>query len=99
MASSMGAGELIVIEVVTGPEEIPSNRVSMSANVSIADAALPDLAERQRVIGVAPHQGRQVEGHGQARRRQRQQARDSAGSCSAAVPKPANWRIVQSLPR
>ena len=29
-------------------------------------AALPDLADRERVVGVAAHQGRQVEGGGQA---------------------------------
>ena len=38
-----------------------------------ADAALPHLAERQRVIGIAPHQRRQIERDAQPRRARREQ--------------------------
>ena len=56
------AGPLIVIEVVTSPRSMPSNSASMSAARVDRDAAVADLAERLRVVGVAAHQGRHVEG-------------------------------------
>ena len=60
------AGPLIVIDVVTSPSGMPSNSTSMSAAESIATPQWPDLAERLRVVGVAAHQGRHVEGDRQA---------------------------------
>jgi hypothetical protein len=41
MAKRIGAVELIVIEVVTSPSGIPSNRISMSASVSTVTPHLP----------------------------------------------------------
>ncbi len=58
IAKIIGAGELIVIDVVMSPSGMPSNSRSMSASDDDADAALPHLAERQLVVGVAAHQRR-----------------------------------------
>ncbi len=95
----MAAGELMVIDVVTWPSGMPSKRVSMSRQRGDRHAALPHLAQRQRVVGVAPHQGRAG----------RRRPRGRVTPCSSrylkralvwrALPKPANWRMVQTLPR
>ena len=61
IAKIIAAGELIVIDVVMSPSGMPSKSVSMSASDVDADAALPHLAERQRVVRVAAHQRRQIE--------------------------------------
>ena len=45
----------------------------MSASDVDVDAALPDFAERQRMIGIASHQRRQVERHAQSGRPGREQ--------------------------
>ena len=66
MAKIIAAGELIVIDVVTSASAIPSNSVSMSASDVDVDAALPDFAERQRMIRIATHQRRQIERHAEA---------------------------------
>ena len=66
IAKIIAAGELIVIDVVMSPSEMPSNSVSMSASDVDADAALPHFAERQLVVGIAAHQRRQIERDAQA---------------------------------
>ena len=71
----------------------------MSSSEAIDDADAPDLAARQRVVGVAPHLRRQIEGHREPGLPLRRAGSGSAGSTRAAVPKPAYWRIVQSRPR
>ena len=63
------------------------------------DADAADLAARQRVVGVAPHLRRQIERDREPGLPLREQVACSARFDSAAVPKPAYWRIVQSRPR
>ena len=54
------AGPLIVIDVVTSPSGMASNsKLHVGGRVD-GDAAMPDLAEARRVVGVAAHQGRQI---------------------------------------
>ena len=65
IAKIIGAGELIVIDVVMPPSEIPSKSRSMSASDMTLTPHLPDFAERQLVVRVAAHQRRQVERHAQ----------------------------------
>ena len=67
IATSTGAGALIVIDVETRSRGMPSNTVSMSASESIATPTWPDLAGGPLVVGVEPHLGRQVESGRQAR--------------------------------
>ena len=62
IASSTGAGELIVIDVVTAPRSMSAVEVLDVGERVDRDAALPHLAERERVVRVAAHQGGQVEG-------------------------------------
>ena len=62
IATRIGAGALIVIEVETRSSGIPSNTVSMSASESIATPDLPDLARGPLVVGVEAHLGGKVEG-------------------------------------
>ena len=64
--ADMAAGELMVIDVVTSPRSMPANRSSMSASVSTATPALPTSPRQCGVVGVATHQGGQVEGGRQA---------------------------------
>ena len=62
IASSIGAGPLIVIDVVTAPEvDVGKQRFHVGKRRDV-DAALPDFAARELVIRVATHQRRQVEG-------------------------------------
>ena len=67
IAKSIGAGELIVIDVVMFASGIPSNNRSMSASDDDAHATLSDLAERKLVIGVSSHQCREIEGDAEPR--------------------------------
>ena len=60
IAKIIGAGELIVIDVVTSPSGMPRRALHVGQRGD-ADAALAHLAQRQRMVGVAPHQRRQVE--------------------------------------
>jgi hypothetical protein len=55
------AGPLIVIEVVTSPAGCRRTAPPCRGAVD-GDAAVADLAERARVVGVAAHEGRHVEG-------------------------------------
>ena len=63
------------------------------------DAALAHLAERDGVVGVATHQGREVERGREAVAARGEELPEPLGSCATAVPKPANMRIVQSFDR
>ena len=61
IANTIAAGPLIVIDVVTVAEiDAPVQVLDVGEGVD-GDTALPDLAERERVVGVAAHQGRQIE--------------------------------------
>ena len=66
IAKIIGAGELIVIDVVMSAERDAVEQPLHVGQRRDVDAALPHLAERQRMIGVAAHQRRQVEGDAQA---------------------------------
>ena len=60
------AGPLMVIEVVTAPEvDAVEERLHVGGGVD-GDAAVADLAQALRVVGVAAHQGRHVEGDGES---------------------------------
>ena len=63
IAKIIGAGELMVIDVVIfgSFNGMPSNSRSMSLQRHDADAALADFAERERMVGIAAHQRRQIE--------------------------------------
>ena len=61
IAKIIGAGELIVIDVVMSRERDAVEQPLHVGERDDADAALADFAERQLVVGVAAHQGRQVE--------------------------------------
>ena len=67
IATRIGAGALIVIEVETRSSGIPSKTVSMSASESIATPDLAHLAGGALVVGVEAHLGGQVERGGEAR--------------------------------
>ena len=95
----MIAGPLIVIDVDTLSSGMPSNSVSMSARLEIATPHLADFALRPRMIGVVAHQRREVERDRQSRLPVLEQELEALVRLAARVPKPANWRIVHSLPR
>ena len=61
IATSTGAGALIVIDVETASSGMPSNMVSMSASESIATPTWPTSPAAARVVGVEAHLRRQVE--------------------------------------
>ena len=61
IAKIIGAGELIVIDVVIVAERDAVEQPLHVGERHDADAALADFAERQLVVGIAPHQRRQVE--------------------------------------
>ena len=65
----MAAGELMVIDVRDLVERDALEQRLHVRQRRDGDAALPHLAERQRVVGVAAHQRGQVEGDGEAVRR------------------------------
>ena len=60
------AGPQIVIEVVVAARSMPSNSTSMSAAESIATPQCPTSPSERRIVGVAAHQRRHVEGDRQA---------------------------------
>ena len=66
MAHMIDAGELMVIETVTSPRGMPSNRVSISASEKSPRRTCP-LRPAPWDIGIEAHQRRQVEGHRQTR--------------------------------
>jgi hypothetical protein len=63
ISSSVAAGALIVIEVLTLSSGNPANRVRMSSRESIATPTLPTSPSGDRLVGVIAHLGGQVEGH------------------------------------
>ena len=94
----MAAGELMVIDVVTRSRGMPSKSVSMSRSDETATPHLPTSPRESGWSGSRPM------------RVGRSNATESPPPpCSsrylkrafvwAALPKPANWRIVQSFPR
>jgi hypothetical protein len=92
------AGLLIVIDVVTDPRSMPSNRSSMSARVSTATPALPtspwaSASSESRPMRVG--RSNAVESPSPPERR----ISLNRALVSSAVPKPANIRIVQSFDR
>jgi len=98
MASRIGAGELIVIDVVTRPRSMPENSVSMSSRVSTATPARPTSP---RARGSSESRPSSV-GMSKAVDSPLPPARSNSWNralVSAAVPKPANWRIVHSFVR
>ena len=65
IAKIIAAGELIVIDVVmSGERDVGKERLHVGER-DHRHAALPHLAERERVVRVAAHQRRQVEGDAQ----------------------------------
>ena len=75
IAKSIGAGELIVIDVVIGPEvDAVKERFHVGKRRDV-DAALPHFAARELVVRVATHQRRQVEGDAQTGAAGRKQRR------------------------
>ncbi len=98
MAKMGAAGELIVMEVETFPRSMPEKSVSMSANVSTATPARPTSPLAR---GSSESRPSSV-GMSKAVERPSPPARSSSLKrplVSSAVPKPANWRIVQSRER
>ena len=66
MASTIAAGPLIVIEVVTLPRSMPAYRSSHIRERVDRNPALPDLTEREGVVGVTAHERGEVVGGGEA---------------------------------
>ncbi len=94
----MGAGELMVIDVVVWAMSMPQKRSSMSARVSTATPQRPtspsdsgSSESRPMSVGRSKATDRPSP---PARRRSRKRA-----LVSSAVPKPANMRMVQSFER
>ena len=98
IAKRIGAGELMVIDVVTDPTSIPLNSVSMSSTES---TATPQRPTSPSACGESESWPMRV-GMSNAtdspiwpwasRNRYR-------SLVSRALPNPANWRIVQTLSR
>ena len=61
IAKIIGAGELIVIDVVMSASADAVEQPLHVGERDDADAALADFAERERMIGIAAHQRRQIE--------------------------------------
>src|SRR4051812_12260794 len=98
MANTTAAGPLIVIDVVTFPRSIASNRSAMSANVSMATPARPTSPN---AIGSSESQPNRV-GMSNAVDNPVPPDRNSSlnlALVSSAVPNPANWRIVHNFDR
>ena len=62
IAKRIGAGELMVIDVVTAPTSMPLNSVSMSSTESTATPQRPTSPMRMRRVRIEPHERRHVEG-------------------------------------
>ena len=98
MASSIDAGELMVIDVVMAPRSISAKRSSMSARVSMAT---PQRPTSPRLCGSSESRPMSVGRSNAVDRPSPPAARISRKRplVSSAVPKPANIRIVQSFER
>ena len=97
-AQTIAAGPLMVIEVETSPSGIPSKRTSMSASDETdtpqrptSPSARGSSASLPMSVGMSNAVERPV---CPPRRRYLKRSFVSRG-----VPKPANWRMVQTLPR
>ena len=98
MARAIGAGELMVIEVVMAPMSISAKRSSKSASVSMATPARPTSPALR---GSSESRPMRV-GRSKAVERPSPPARRislNRALVSSAVPKPANIRMVQSFER
>ena len=98
IAKIIAAGELIVIDVVMSARRMPSKRVSMSASDVTFTPHFPVSPSDSSWSGSRPIRV----GRSNATLRPVLPAASSAlyrWLVSSGVPKPANWRIVQSLPR
>ena len=98
MAMMTAAGELMVMDVLTAPRSMPENRVSMSASVSTATPARPTSPLAK---GSSESRPSKV-GMSKAVDKPSPPERSSSLKrlfVSAAVPKPANWRMVHSRDR
>ena len=98
MAKIQAAGALIVIEVETRSERDAGEEPLHVGQGVHGDAGLADLPGRQCVVGVPAVEGRVVEGDGEAGLALFEEE-PVAALVWSAVPMPANWRMVQSLPR
>ncbi len=98
MARIGAAGELMVMDVETPPRSMPEKRVSMSSRVSMATPARPTSP---LASGSSESRPSRV-GMSKAVESPSPPARNSSLKrplVSAAVPNPANWRIVHSRER
>ncbi len=98
IAMITAAGPLIVIDVVTVPRSMPANRSSMSSSVQTATPALPTSPTDQgssesRPIRVGRSNAVDSPVAPDSRRARKR------SFVSAAVPNPANIRIVQGFER
>ena len=94
----IAAGALIVIEVVTLSSGIPANSVDHVVEGVDRHPLDADLAERAGVVGVEAHESRHVERGREAGLAVVEQVAEALVGLGG-LPKPANWRIVQSRPR
>ena len=99
MASTIAAGELIVIDVVTEPRSMSANRSRHVGEGVDGHAGAPDLAQRR-----ARRRSRGPSSVGMSNAVDRPLPPDRRSSLnralvSSAVPNPANWRMVQSRDR
>jgi hypothetical protein len=97
MQNTGTAGPLIVIDVVVPQRDAVEQDVHVGGGVD-RDAAVADLAERARVVGVAAHEGGHVEGDGQPAAALGQDHLVALVGLRA-LPKPANCRMVHARPR
>ena len=98
IAKIIGAGELIVIDVVMSARLMPSNRRSMSASDTMLTPHFPTSPSDSSWSGSRP----MSVGRSNATLRPVPPAFSSAryrSFVSSGVPNPANCLIVQSLPR
>ncbi len=98
IAMTTAAAELIVIDVDTAPRSMPPKSTSMSASVSTATPARPtsplangSSESRPNRVGMSKAVDSPFPPAASSSLKRR--------LVSAAVPKPANWRMVHSLER
>ena len=98
IASSIAAGELMVIDVLTLSSGMPANRISMSSRDVTATPHFPTSPRDSGWSGSRP----MSVGRSKATDRPWEPWPSRYLNRSlvwAALPKPANWRMVQGLPR
>ena len=94
----IAAGGLIVIETVTSPMSMASKRLWRSSSVSIATPSLPTSPNERSSSESCPINEGMSNAVAQYRSAVIEQVPEAL-LVSAAVPNPANWRIVHNLPR